>query len=65
MPAFLAEALRRHRGETKPDERALIFADRDGGPQRRSNFRRRVWLPSLLWAGCWAGWPGSLNGDGW
>nr|WP_245714728.1 site-specific integrase [Micromonospora inyonensis] len=51
LPGFLADALRQRRGATDPDGRALIFADRDGGPQRRSNFRRRVWLPSLVRAG--------------
>ena len=51
IPGFPAEALHRHRDETEPDGRVLVFADRDGGPQRRSNFRRRVWLPSLVRAG--------------
>ncbi|MFJ8831471.1 tyrosine-type recombinase/integrase [Micromonospora aurantiaca] len=48
MPQFLVDELRRRRGAGSPDGRALVFADRDGGPQRRSNFRRRVWLPSLV-----------------
>ncbi|MEO3923876.1 tyrosine-type recombinase/integrase [Micromonosporaceae bacterium B7E4] len=51
MPAFLVEALRQRLGDAKPDTRALVFADRDGGPLRRSNFRRRIWLPSLVRAG--------------
>ncbi|SCL38377.1 Site-specific recombinase XerD [Micromonospora aurantiaca] len=51
MPRFLVDELRRRRGAGSPDGRALVFADRDGGPQRRSNFRRRVWLPSLVRAG--------------
>ncbi|MEO3747056.1 tyrosine-type recombinase/integrase [Plantactinospora sp. B5E13] len=51
MPAFLVAELRQRRGDTEPDPRALVFADRDGGPLRRSNFRRRVWLPSLVRAG--------------
>lgn len=51
MPPFLVDELRRRRGAAVPDGRALVFADRDGGPQRRSNFRRRVWLPSLVRAG--------------
>ncbi|WP_243709420.1 hypothetical protein [Micromonospora sp. 15K316] len=50
MPPFLVDELRR-RGTAVPDGRALVFADRDGGPQRRSNFRRRVWLPSLVCSG--------------
>ncbi|WP_245724687.1 tyrosine-type recombinase/integrase [Micromonospora citrea] len=51
MPPFLVDELRRRCGAAVPDARALVFADRDGGPQRRSNFRRRVWLPSLVRAG--------------
>ncbi|MET9301918.1 tyrosine-type recombinase/integrase [Micromonospora aurantiaca] len=51
MPRFLVDELRQRRGAGSPDGRALVFADRDGGPQRRSNFRRRVWLPSLVRAG--------------
>ncbi|MGN9811138.1 tyrosine-type recombinase/integrase [Micromonospora sp. BQ11] len=51
MPPFLVDELRRRRGPASPDRRALVFADGDGGPQRRSNFRRRVWLPSLVRAG--------------
>ncbi|MDG4760757.1 site-specific integrase [Micromonospora sp. WMMD710] len=51
MPPFLVDELRQRRGQTSPDGRALVFADRDGGPQRRSNFRRRIWLPSLVRAG--------------
>ncbi|MET8083934.1 site-specific integrase [Micromonospora sp. NPDC005237] len=51
MPPFLVDELRQRRGPASPDGRALVFADRDGGPPRRSNFRRRVWLPSLVRAG--------------
>jgi integrase len=51
MPVFLVDALRQRRGDGDPDRRALVFADRDGGALRRSNFRRRVWLPSLVRAG--------------
>ncbi|MDQ7908369.1 site-specific integrase [Phytohabitans sp. ZYX-F-186] len=46
IPGFLAEEL----GKRKRDH-ALVFADRTGHPMRRSNFRRRVWLPSLVRAG--------------
>lgn len=51
MPPFLVEELRRRATGASPNGRALVFADRAGGPQRRSNFRRRVWLPSLVHAG--------------
>ncbi|WP_307849052.1 site-specific integrase [Micromonospora sp. U56] len=45
-------ALRRLRTDAgDPDPRTLVFRDRVGRPLRRSNFRRRVWLPSLVRAG--------------
>ena len=52
LPGFLVSALRRLRAEAgDPDPRTLVFRDRVGRPLRRSNFRRRVWLPSLVRAG--------------
>ncbi|NYF56475.1 hypothetical protein [Micromonospora purpureochromogenes] len=52
LPGFLVSALRRLRtGAGNPDPRTLVFRDRVGRPLRRSNFRRRVWLPSLVRAG--------------
>jgi len=53
MPAFLVTALRRHRERLgdEPADRDLVFRSRLGGPLRRSNFRRRVWRPSLVRAG--------------
>jgi integrase len=52
LPDFLASALRQVHAEAgDPDPRALVFRDRVGRPLRRSNFRRRVWLPSLVRAG--------------
>jgi integrase len=54
MPEFLATALTVHRdrqGDAKPAADALVFASRLHTPQRRSNFRRRVWLPALRRAG--------------
>jgi hypothetical protein len=53
MPAFLVDALRAHWGRlaTAPEPTALVFGDRISGPLRRSNFRRRVWLPALVRAG--------------
>jgi integrase len=40
-----------HRAAGDPDPRTLVFRDRVGRPLRRSNFRRRVWLPSLVRTG--------------
>ncbi|WP_245854394.1 tyrosine-type recombinase/integrase [Micromonospora wenchangensis] len=52
LPGFLLSALRELRAATDdPDPRTLVFRDRVGRPLRRSNFRRRVWLPSLVRAG--------------
>lgn len=53
LPAFLVAALRELQaaGGTDLDPRSLVFRDGVGRPLRRSNFRRRVWLPSLVRAG--------------
>lgn len=52
LPDFLLSALRELRiAAGDPDPRTLVFRDRVGRPLRRSNFRRRVWLPSLVRAG--------------
>ncbi|MEH1123721.1 tyrosine-type recombinase/integrase [Micromonospora sp. CPCC 206061] len=45
MPTFLVDELRK----LKTDK--LVFTNRAGQPLRRSNFRRRIWLPSLVRAG--------------
>jgi integrase len=50
LPAFLVEELRAHLGRfATPGE--LVFAGREGGPMRRTNFRSRVWLPAVESAG--------------
>jgi integrase len=45
LPPFLADELRAHR-DRHPDAR-FVFTGRNGALHRRSNFRRRVWLPAL------------------
>ena len=45
LPPFLVDELRAHR-ERNPGAR-FVFTGRDGCWHRRSNFRRRVWLPAL------------------
>jgi len=50
MVAMLAAHLKRL-GLTAADADALVFADRDGGPLRYENWRRRVWLPATQDAG--------------
>ncbi len=49
FPPFLGDQLGFHIGtyaDPEP-ERALVFTSDEGSPLRRSNFRRRVWLPAL------------------
>ncbi|MBB5960473.1 integrase [Saccharothrix tamanrassetensis] len=53
LPEFLAELLTQLRRE-KPTAR-FVFTGQDGGLHRRSNFRRRVWLPALR-GGTTLGW---------
>jgi len=45
LPPFLADELRAHR-ERNRDAR-FVFVGAHGALRRRSNFRRRVWLPAL------------------
>jgi integrase len=45
LPPFLVEELRAHR-DRNPDSQ-FVFTGVNGGLHRRSNFRRRVWLPAL------------------
>jgi integrase len=45
LPPFLADELRAHR-DRNPDAQ-FVFTGINGGLHRRSNFRRRVWLPAL------------------
>lgn len=45
LPPFLVELLTEHRNRN-PKAR-FVFTGADGGLHRRSNFRRRVWLPAL------------------
>ncbi len=47
LPAGLAEAL----GEHIAGRTGFVFTGPEGGPIRRSNFRRRVWLPATSEAG--------------
>jgi integrase len=52
LPTVAAEALAEHLGvyaEAGPD--GLVFSAERGGPIRRSNFTRRVWIPATRAAG--------------
>jgi integrase len=46
VPRFLAEQMSHHI-EVFPDPSDLIFTAPGGGPLRRSNFRRRFWIPAV------------------
>jgi hypothetical protein len=58
LPMVAAEALAEHLSvyaEVGPD--GLVFPAERGGPIRRSNFTRRVWIPATEMAvSCWVGW---------
>ena len=46
VPAFLVDVLAAHLA-THADGSGLVFSAPNGGPVRRSNFRRRIWLPAV------------------
>ncbi len=46
MPSFVVEELAQHLS-VHADETGLIFSAPAGGPIRRTNFRRRIWLPAV------------------
>ena len=49
--AMLAAHLEQQ-GLTSDDVESLVFTDGFGGPLRYSNWRRRIWLPSVKAGGC-------------
>lgn len=52
LSAFLVDELERHLEEwSEPGPDGLVFPAPDGGPMRRSNFRRRTWDPATRAAG--------------
>lgn len=46
VPPFLVEVLAAHLA-MHADGSGLVFSAPNGGPIRRSNFRRRIWLPAV------------------
>lgn len=46
VPGFLVKELAQHLA-TYPDSSGLIFTAQEGGPIRRTNFRRRIWKPAV------------------
>ncbi len=55
VPAFLASELAAHMAEylrtRDPEGTELMFTGPDGGPIRRTNWRRPVWMPAVTAAG--------------
>jgi integrase len=52
LPDVVADELAAHLERfAEPGPNGLVFPAAEGGPMRRSNFRRRVWLPALEAAG--------------
>jgi integrase len=52
LPTFVAEALDAHLERwAEPGPEGLVFPAPQGGPMRRSNFRRRIWLAAVARAG--------------
>jgi integrase len=52
IPKFVAEALAEHLADAAPRARSdFVFTSRRGRPLRRTNWRRRYWLPACREAG--------------
>lgn len=51
LPAFIVDALAAHLAAFPPSDSGLVFTSPEGQMLRRTNFRRRVWIPALLAAG--------------
>ena len=47
LPRFVANVLAEHLATWPPGSDGFVFQAPMGGPVRRSNFRRRVWLPAV------------------
>jgi integrase len=47
LPHFLCDDLAQHLMDCPASSDGLVFQAADGGPIRRSNWRRRVWLPAV------------------
>jgi len=47
LPRFLCDELARHLAEWPTERDGFVFEAPEGGPLRRTNFRRRSWLPAV------------------
>jgi integrase len=57
IPAIVAEALAEHLTRFPAGSDGLVFTAAGGGPLRRTNWRRRVWIPALRKTGIGAPLP--------
>jgi integrase len=51
LPAWLVDIVREHMAGVSPGEGGLVFPNKVGGALRRTQFRARIWRPSLVRAG--------------
>ena len=51
LPDLVADELAAHLERRQAGSNGLVFPAAEGGPMRRSNFRRRMWRPALEAAG--------------
>ncbi|MGB5168950.1 MAG: site-specific integrase [Acidimicrobiia bacterium] len=47
LPKLLTDELAQHLTQHPPGPEGFVFSAPEGGPLRRRNFRRRVWLPAV------------------
>jgi integrase len=47
LPRYAVRALEEHLGRWSLGEEGFVFSSPTGGPLRRTNFRRRVWIPAV------------------
>ena len=47
LPRFVATALSHHLAQSPPGGDGFVFQAPMGGPARRTNFRRRTWVPAV------------------
>lgn len=47
LPAFLADELGAHLGQYRSDSSNFVFTSSEGALLRRTNFRRRDWVPAV------------------
>jgi len=51
LPPFLVDELAAHLHDHPVGDNGLVFTGPTGPPLRRTNFRRRIWIPAVIAAG--------------